>query len=206
MKATFKYILIVVVISVILIILSVFLLLQRHTACQLSSREVKVLETKANNGDIDAAWELYGCFEEDDKQSIHWLEVGAMAGDPRAKYNLYSILENRGDQNSVLYLLDAASHDYTLAQRELAKLYISGKYWQKDVTAAKYWLYRASDNEDNIAMYDLAKLLTSQFGSKMEACSLAQKSLRTVNKNSGAIEKGSALYLEITRFIEDNCK
>lgn len=190
-----------IVVSLIAIGVTIYLFLPKHVTCQYSDFEISELQKRANNGDTDAAWKLYGCFEEDEIMSIHWLKVGASAGDQRAKYNLYSILSSKGQQDSILLLLDAANNNYSLAQRDLAELFINGKYWDKDLTAATYWYRRAARLGDNIAMFDLANLLISLKGSnnKVEAC-------YWVENVSDSIEKNSSIYTDLLKFREKNCK
>lgn len=196
MKNIYLYILVVVIaLSTI-----IYFILPQHRTCQYSSKEINELENKANNGDRDAAWKLYGCYEEDNKLSLHWLKVGAKAGDPRAKYILYSVLINKGEHDSILLLMDAANLDYTLAQRDLAELYVKGTYWNKDIDAAIYWYHRAAKLNDKFAMLDLAKILSSQKNRQntREACIWARKAATSA-------EMKSSFYRDIQMFLNENC-
>ena len=178
-----------------------FIFFQRHISCQYSNNEINSLKKSAANGDYNAAWELYGCYQEDDKESLHWLKIGATAGDLRAKFNLYSIFMKQNDIDAAVFnLLDAANHGYTPAQLELGGLYLKGSLWESNPQHASFWFRAAAISGDEFAMFELAKTLIyiDKPRNINESCDWSNKAMKK------AIT-GSALYAEIGAFLKDNC-
>lgn len=170
--------------------------------CQYSGFEISSLKKKATNGDSNAAWELYGCYQEDDNESLYWLKVGATAGDLRAKYNLYFVYFNQKDIDAAVFnLVDAANNGYTPAQIELGELYLKGTLWQKNSQYALFWYRKAAGANDEIAMFELSKTLISVDKARniKEACDWSNQAIQKA-------KKGSAFYEEIRSYLNDNCK
>ena len=134
---------------------------------RLSDDEIKQLEPKASNGDLDAARRLvdYYRFIDYDNRSerLKWLKLLAESGSANDKYGLaFELLLDstslKDKQEGIVWLKEAAEGDISSAQKRLAELYEAGNILEKDYCKSKYWYEIVAYRGDIFSMIKLAEL------------------------------------------------
>ena len=136
----------------------------------LSADEIKQLEPKAIDGDLDAARRLvdYYRFIDYDNRSerLKWLRLLAESGSANDKYNLaFELLLDstslNDKQEGIIWLKEAAEGGVSEAQKRLAKLYETGNILEKDYCKSKYWYEKEAYHGDMFTMIKLAELYST---------------------------------------------
>ncbi len=73
----------------------------------LDQSQVSMAQSKAENGDAEAAMALYrhynlGLIKSDDNKAKYWLQKAARLGDPVAKHNLKALIEREYHQHGTV--------------------------------------------------------------------------------------------------------
>jgi len=138
-----------------------------------SSSEISKLSYLAEKGDGEACWCLFCYYDriKDFEESSKWVEKGALCGDPRAQY-LWAktfLEENKSKEEvnkGIDILIKSASQDYVDAQRELGSLYDEGKLIKRNVKQSEYWYFKAAENGNYYAMFELSKFIKENYDNR----------------------------------------
>lgn len=140
---------------------------EEHVCSKLSSKELKQLEKRAEAGDIQACKDLSYHFCEDDELMAKWDKKAADLGDAESKYRYGSFLiSNKRYSEGINYITHAAEQGYWFAQYVLGNKYSTGEHVEKNINYAAYWLNKAANQGEVIAMIDLSKLYIENYDDK----------------------------------------
>lgn len=129
--------------------------------------EFRELKTRAEQGDIDAQYELGVRYlepeREDEEASTGWFRIAAGRGDSAAQHNLglayeYGTGVDKNPREAAKWFRMAAGQQLPEAQNSLALCYQAGRGVKQDFGEAEQWFLKAAEQEFAPAAYNLAVL------------------------------------------------
>lgn len=184
--------------------IAIIAVLLTHTTCcseQISSKEVNELIEHADKGDTSAMQRLRFFYEEsgDGTKANHWLQQGALHGDPLAEFHLADELLKSKDQTQVeigmKYLKSSAEHGEALAQKLVGERYRDGNLVKQDLGLAQYWLKKAAEQQSSSAILSLVDLLASQAKSRSDYVECLEWNAKGIT--SPEVKPDGATYLDL---------
>lgn len=107
--------------------------------------------------------------EKDEEKAIQYLEKCSKKGNLFADYLLFQIYRNQevpSIEKMIFYLKQSADRGNEIAQFQLGKMYLEGKYIQKNIESALKYLKYSAEQNNQFAQYVLGKLFL--FGKEVE--------------------------------------
>lgn len=137
----------------------------------LSDEEKKIITTKANRGDSEAAFRLamyYGFYEFRNDQYLDWLNIAAKNGHTTAQYNLAYELERSHEEEkkrqAISWYNKLAQSGDLRSQIALAEIYEAGKLVPKDLYQAKGLYEKAAFSGSDSAILKMVDIYLEGIG------------------------------------------